>query len=84
MAIQRTGFKHKPGVEDTDTTEAFNVSGRGEPPSVLLKICAVRATNLVVSNPVVIYKTIDGVKCEPVEHLTIDAGGIYRNGLWTA
>ena len=30
-----------------------------------------------VSNPVVIYKEIDGVKCEPIEHLTVDVPDEY-------
>lgn len=60
-------------VEETDTTEAFTVSGRGELHlSVLIENMRREGYEFQVSNPVVIYKEIDGVKCEPIERLTID------------
>ena len=60
-------------VEETDTTEAFKVSGRGELHlSVLIENMRREGYEFQVSNPVVIYKTIDGTKCEPIEHLTVD------------
>ena len=60
-------------VDETDTTEAFTVSGRGELHlSVLIENMRREGYEFQVSNPVVIYKEIDGVKCEPVERLTID------------
>ncbi len=60
-------------VEDTDTTEAFKVSGRGELHlSVLIENMRREGYEFQVSNPVVIYKEIDGKRCEPIEHLTID------------
>ena len=60
-------------VSETDTTESFVVSGRGELHlSVLIENMRREGYEFQVSNPVVIYKTIDGVKCEPVEILTVD------------
>ena len=60
-------------VEETDSTEAFVVSGRGELHlSVLIENMRREGYEFQVSNPVVIFKTIDGVKCEPIERLTVD------------
>lgn len=60
-------------VSETDTTEAFVVSGRGELHlSVLIENMRREGYEFQVSNPVVIYKEIDGVKCEPIERLTVD------------
>ncbi len=65
-------------VEETDTTEAFTVSGRGELHlSVLIENMRREGYEFQVSNPVVIYKEIDGVKCEPVERLTVDVPDEY-------
>lgn len=65
-------------VEDTDTTEAFTVSGRGELHlSVLIENMRREGYEFQVSNPVVIYKTIDGALCEPIEHLTVDVPEEY-------
>ncbi|MDD3304033.1 MAG: translational GTPase TypA [Clostridia bacterium] len=60
-------------VEDTDTADAFKVSGRGELHlSILIENMRREGFELLVSRPTVIYKTIDGEKCEPIENLTID------------
>lgn len=60
-------------VEDTDSTEAFSVSGRGELHlSVLIENMRREGYEFQVSNPVVIVKTIDGQLCEPIERLTVD------------
>lgn len=65
-------------VEETDSTEAFTVSGRGELHlSVLIENMRREGYEFQVSNPVVIYKNIDGVKCEPIERLTIDVPEEY-------
>ena len=65
-------------VEETDTTEAFTVSGRGELHlSVLIENMRREGYEFQVSNPVVIYKYIDGVKCEPIERLTVDVPEEY-------
>ena len=60
-------------VDETDSTEAFVVSGRGELHlSVLIENMRREGYEFQVSNPVVIYKEIDGKKCEPIERLTVD------------
>ena len=65
-------------VEDTDSTECFKVSGRGELHlSVLIENMRREGYEFQVSNPVVIYKEIDGVKCEPIERLTVDVPDEY-------
>ncbi len=65
-------------VEETDTTESFIVSGRGELHlSVLIENMRREGYEFQVSNPVVIYKEIDGVKCEPIERLTVDIPDEY-------
>ncbi len=65
-------------VEETDTTESFTVSGRGELHlSVLIENMRREGYEFQVSNPVVIYKQIDGGKCEPVERLTVDVPDEY-------
>ncbi|MBP3360480.1 MAG: translational GTPase TypA [Clostridia bacterium] len=65
-------------VSETDTTEAFTVSGRGELHlSVLIENMRREGYEFQVSNPVVIYKKIDGVLCEPVERMTVDVPDEY-------
>lgn len=60
-------------VKDTDSTESFTVSGRGELHlSVLIEEMRRQGYEFQVSKPEVITKTIDGVLCEPIERLTID------------
>lgn len=60
-------------VEDTDTADAFLVSGRGELHlSVLIEVMRREGYELEVSKPQVIYKEIDGKRCEPLERLTIE------------
>ena len=69
-------------VEDTDTTEAFTVSGRGELHlSVLIENMRREGYEFQVSNPGVIFKEIDGVKCEPIERLTVDVPGDYTGAV---
>ena len=54
-------------VEDGDTTDSFNVSGRGEMHlSILIETMRREGYELCCSTPRVLYKTIDGVKCEPM------------------
>ena len=60
-------------VEETDTTEAFVVKGRGELHlSILIEEMRRQGYELQVSKPKVIMKEIDGVLCEPYEDLVID------------
>lgn len=65
-------------VDETDSTESFIVSGRGELHlSVLIENMRREGYEFQVSNPVVIYKEIDGVKCEPIERLTVGVPDEY-------
>ncbi|HAK57394.1 MAG TPA: translational GTPase TypA [Lachnospiraceae bacterium] len=60
-------------VEDTDTTEMFKVSGRGELHlSVLIENMRREGYEFAVSKPEVLYRDIDGVKSEPMEKAIVD------------
>lgn len=60
-------------VEDGDTTDSFRVAGRGEMHiSILIETMRREGYEFSVSTPKVLYKEIDGVKCEPIERLVID------------
>ena len=54
-------------------TDSFNVAGRGEMSlSILIETMRREGYELQVSPPRVLYKEIDGVKCEPVERVVVD------------
>ena len=58
-------------VKETDKAESFEVMGRGELHlSVLIETMRREGFELLVSRPKVIFKEIDGVKCEPIEILS--------------
>ncbi|MDP4596794.1 MAG: translational GTPase TypA [Crocinitomicaceae bacterium] len=60
-------------VNDTDKADKWMVFGRGVLHlSVLIETMRREGYELQVGQPQVIIKEIDGVKCEPVEELTID------------
>ena len=60
-------------LESTDSSDSFNVFGRGVLHlSVLIETMRREGYELQVGQPQVIIKDIDGVKCEPIEELTID------------
>jgi len=60
-------------VDETDSADAFLVFGRGILHlSILIETMRREGYELQVGQPQVIVKTIDGVKCEPVETLTVD------------
>jgi GTP-binding protein len=60
-------------IVETDSADAFEVSGRGELHlSILIETMRREGFELQVSKPQVIYKMVDGVKMEPIEYLTID------------
>ena len=60
-------------VEDTESEDKFNVYGRGVLHlSVLIETMRREGYELQVGKPQVIYKTIDGQKCEPIESMVID------------
>ena len=60
-------------VEDTDSTDAFKVSGRGELHlSVLIENMRREGYEFQVSKPEVLYRIIEGKKHEPMEKVTVD------------
>ena len=60
-------------VEDTDTTETFKVSGRGELHlSILIETMRREGYEFLVSKPEVLYREVNGKKCEPMEMAVID------------
>ncbi|RDK83249.1 translational GTPase TypA [Marinirhabdus gelatinilytica] len=60
-------------VEETNSADKFMVFGRGVLHlSVLIETMRREGYELQIGQPQVIIKEIDGVKCEPVEELTID------------
>ena len=65
-------------VSDGDTTDSFKVAGRGEMHlSILIENMRREGFELMCSNPRVLYKEIDGVKCEPMERVTLDVPTDY-------
>ncbi|NLG93488.1 MAG: translational GTPase TypA, partial [Clostridiales bacterium] len=65
-------------VEETDSPDTFKVSGRGELHlSILIEQMRRQNYEFQVSAPQVIYKTIDGKKCEPIELLMIEVPDNY-------
>jgi len=60
-------------VEDTENTDVFKISGRGELHlSILIETMRREGYEFQVSKPTVLYKDIDGVRNEPMEAVTID------------
>ena len=65
-------------VEETDSTDTFKVSGRGELHlSILIETMRRQGYEFQVSRPQVITKVIDGVQCEPIEYLMIEVPETY-------
>lgn len=60
-------------VEETDSADTFKVSGRGELHlSILIETMRREGFELQIGKPEVIYREINGQRCEPIEALTID------------
>ncbi|HAV75583.1 MAG TPA: translational GTPase TypA [Limnobacter sp.] len=69
-------------VKDTDDDTVFEVSGRGELHlTILLENMRREGYELAVSRPRVVFKEIDGVKCEPYEMLTVDVEDSHQGGV---
>ena len=65
-------------VSDGETTDCFKVAGRGEMHlSILVETMRREGYELSLSTPRVLYKDIDGVKCEPYENVIIDVPEEY-------
>ncbi|MFN6169790.1 MAG: GTP-binding protein TypA/BipA, partial [Burkholderiales bacterium] len=66
-------------VEETEDTDVFRVSGRGELHlTILLENMRREGFELAVGKPTVVYRDIDGVKCEPIEMLTVDVEDTHQ------
>ena len=60
-------------VKESDVQDAYDVAGRGEMHlSILIENMRREGYELSVSTPRVLFKEIDGKKCEPMEKLVID------------
>ena len=69
-------------VEDTEDADVFRVSGRGELHlTILLENMRREGFELAVGKPRVVYREIDGVKCEPYEILTIDVDDEHQGAV---
>ena len=65
-------------VEETDSTDTFKVSGRGELHlSILLENMRREGYEVAVSRPEVIFKTINGELCEPIEEVICSVPNDY-------
>lgn len=75
-------------VYPTDSTDSFRVCGRGEMHlSILIETMRREGYEFLVGPPKVLFKTIDGVKMEPIERLVCDVPedktGVVFNGMGT-
>ncbi|MFH2134420.1 MAG: translational GTPase TypA [Pseudomonadota bacterium] len=69
-------------VEDTDDADVFRVSGRGELHlTILLENMRREGFEMAVAKPRVVYKEINGEKCEPYENLTIDLEDAHQGAI---
>ncbi len=66
-------------VTETDRADTFLVSGRGELHlAVLIETMRREGFELEVSQPEVVYRDIEGARCEPYEMLSIDVPAAYQ------
>ena len=69
-------------VDYTGDSDTFQVSGRGELHlTILLENMRREGYELAVGRPRVVFKDIDGVKCEPYEMLTVDVEEDHQGGV---
>ncbi len=69
-------------VEDTDATDAFRVSGRGELHlSILIETMRRQGYEFQVTKPHVLFREIDGVVNEPMEKLVCDVPAEYAGAV---
>lgn len=65
-------------VEDTETTDMFTICGRGQLHlSVLIETMRREGFELQLAAPQVLFREIDGKKCEPMELVLIDVASEY-------
>ncbi len=69
-------------VEETDSADVYKISGRGELHiGILLETMRREGFEMAVSRPTVIIRSIDGVKQEPYEHVTVDVEAEYQGSV---
>ena len=69
-------------TEIPDSTDGFNVAGRGEMSlSILMETMRREGYEFQVSPPRVLYKEIDGRKCEPIERVVVDVPQDYMGSV---
>ena len=72
-------------VEETEDTDVFLVSGRGELHlTILLENMRREGYELAVGKPRVVMKDVDGVRCEPYEMLTVDVEETHQGAVMDA
>ncbi|MBQ9327406.1 MAG: translational GTPase TypA [Solobacterium sp.] len=72
-------------VEETDSTDTFKVSGRGELHlTILLEQMRREGYEVAVSRPEVILRKVDGVTCEPIEEVVCDVPNEYSGAVISA
>jgi GTP-binding protein len=72
-------------VAETEDTDSFMVSGRGELHlTILLENMRREGYELAVGKPRVLFKDIDGVRCEPFEMLTLDVEETHQGPVMEA
>ena len=70
-------------VEETDSADSYRVCGRGEMHlSILIENMRREGYEFQVSTPRVLFKEIDGVKCEPMERLIVDVPDTYSGAVF--
>jgi GTP-binding protein len=69
-------------VEDTEDADIFLVSGRGELHlTILLENMRREGYELAVSKPRVLFKMVEGERCEPFEQLTVDVEEAHQGAV---
>jgi len=69
-------------VEDTDSADSFRVLGRGEMHlSILIETMRREGYEFQVGAPKVLYKEINGKRCEPIEELVVDVPEAYMGSV---
>ena len=69
-------------VEETNSTDAFRVYGRGELHlSILIETMRRQGYEFAVTKPEVLYKDVDGVRCEPIERVVCDVPTEYSGSV---
>jgi GTP-binding protein len=72
-------------VEETADTDVFTVYGRGELHlTILIEKMRREGYELAVSRPRVVFRERDGVRCEPLEQLTVDVEDAHQGAVMEA